>query len=318
MYIIISPFSNTFDEIWLIYFVPDFLKDRIKVWQIVEIPMKTKINIWVVLYFIQEKDINIKKEKIKSIITLKTDFVFLSKYQIKLISYISTYYFSKIHHCAKLFIPKNIRDKITKNKLEFLEKDLDNLDYTFNYEKKLTDIQNKAYKEIKISNNNKVLICWVTWSWKTEIYIKLIKDYLNNWKQSLFLIPEIILSNQIWMKIKKVFWEDVLVITWDITESTKTKYWNLIKKWKAKIILWTRSAIFYPYKNLWIIIVDEEHDLSYISDSSPRYNTIEVVSKISELLDIKIVLASWTPSIKSMYNWLKWKYNIINLLKKYK
>ncbi len=317
MYTLVSPFSNTFDDIGLIYFVPEFLRWKIKRGQVVEIPMKTKIEIAVVLDFIEEDKIDLEKEKIKSIISIKNDFIFLENYQIKLVQYIWTYYFSKIHHVTKLFLPKNLRDKINKDKLEFLEKDLDDISYTFNHTKTLTPAQEKAYNQIKNSQNKKILFYGITWSGKTEIYIKLIKDYLDEGKQVLFLIPEIILTSQIWEKIKEVFWEEVLLITSTTTDATKTKYWNLIKKQKAKVVLWTRSALFYPYSNLWLIIVDEEHDHSYISDSSPRYNTTEIVWKISELLNIKVVLASWTPSIKSMYEGMKGKYEVVNLLEKY-
>lgn len=235
MYTIVSPFTNTFDDIGLIYYVPDFLRWKISRWQIVEIPMRSKIEIAVILDFIDEKEIEIKIEKIKSIINIKSEFIFLEDYQIKLVSYISTRYFSKIHNVIKLFIPKNLKDKIGKNKLEFLEEKQDNLKYTFNYDNKLTDMQKKAYKKIKKSDNNKVLFYWVTWAGKTEIYIKLIKKYLDKWKQVLFLIPEIILTTQIWEKIKKVFWEEVLLITSNTTDATKTKYWKLIKKQKPKL-----------------------------------------------------------------------------------
>jgi primosomal protein N' (replication factor Y) len=200
--------------------------------------------------------------------------------------------------------------------------------YTFNFSNTLTQNQEKVYNDIKSSKNNKILLFWVTWSWKTEIYIKLIKDTLEAWKQSLFLIPEIILWNQILDKIKEVFWKDVIIINSTITEAQKTKYFLDILHNQAKIILWTRSALFYPYdNNLWLIIIDEEHDNSYISEKAPRYNAVEVAEKIAEISwklkaeswkEIKLLLASGTPSINSMYNWVKGKYELINLLEKYR
>ena len=132
------------------------------------------------------------------------------------------------------------------------------------------------------------------------------------------MIPEIILTNQIAKKIEKVFPTWLVIINSSITEATKTKYWQSINSWDTKIIIWTRSAIFYPFSNLWQIIIDEEHDNSYLSDKTPRYNTIEIAEQISELLDIRMLLASWTPSIKSMYKALKGDYTLVNLLEKYK
>jgi primosomal protein N' (replication factor Y) len=102
-----------------------------------------------------------------------------------------------------------------------------------------------------------------------------------------------------------------------ITEGNKTKAWISINSEETKIIIWTRSALFYPYNNLWLIIVDEEHDNSYKSDQAPRYNSIEIANKITELHWNKLLLASWTPSINSMYNAIKGEYKLLKLLEKY-
>ena len=162
------------------------------------------------------------------------------------------------------------------------------------------------------------MLFWVTWSWKTEIYINLIKKYIDEWKQVLFLIPEIILWNQISSKVKKVFWNDVILINSTITETQKTKYFIDIYHNKAKVILWTRSTLFYPFNNLWLIIIDEEHDNSYVSDQSPRYNAIEIANKITDINNNKLLLASGTPSINSMYKAINKEYELLNLLDKYK
>ena len=318
MYILVSPFSKTFDDKWFIYSVPKKQENSIKIGQMVLIPIKSSLEIAVII----AKQVDIKnqdysKNKIKKIINIIYKNIFLSEYQVSLLKFIAENYFTPIHNAARLFFPKNLRDKIKKEKLKCFDLDY-NINYTFNFKNKLTELQDKVFEDIKKEKKRNILLYGITWSWKTEIYIKLIKYYLEKWKQSLFLIPEIILSNEIWDRIKKVFWKEVLVINSDITEATKTKYWCKIRSWQAKIILWTRSSLFYPYFNLWFIIVDEEHDNSYKSDLSPRYNIIELVNKISELKNIKVLFASWTPSIKSMYLWLKWKYKVLNLLEKYK
>jgi len=84
------------------------------------------------------------------------------------------------------------------------------------------------------------------------------------------------------------------------------------------VVVWTRSALFYPYKNLWIIIIDEEHDRSYKSDTSPRYDGREVAFKISELTDVRVLLWSGTPSINTMYSAIKKDIWLITLLDEYK
>lgn len=311
----IIPFSNSFDDIWIIYKIPDFLINNIKIWQIVSISIWNKKDLGLVLSINKDFLWNFPVSKVKDIIDIKNENIFLSDYRIELLQFISKNYFSLIHSVLALFLPKNLREKVKKWKLDF-EK-ISSYNYEFHFSKDLTSNQTEVYNEIKNSTNNKVLLFWVTWSWKTEIYIKLIKNCLDEWKQSLFLIPEIILWNQVLERIKKIFWNDIIILNSSISEAKKQQYFLDIYHNKAKIILWTRSAIFYPYNNLWLIIIDEEHDSSYISEQNPRYNTIEIAEKITELKNTKLLLASWTPSIKSMYKSLKWKYKLVNLLEKF-
>ena len=315
MYCLICPFTKTFDEVWITYSVPDFLTDELKIWQIVEISIREKIEFWVVLNITNNPKIDFDESKIKPITSIKNNSIFLKEYRTELIKWIANYYFTAIHNSLNLFFPKNLKEKIIKGKLKI---DYNNhYNYSFNYNNKLSTEQEKAYNSICETKNNKILFYWLTWSGKTEIYIKLIQDQLNYNKQTLFLIPEIILTNQLSDKIKKVFWDDVIILNSTITDANKTKYWVDINNLNAKIIIWTRSALFYPYNNLWLIIIDEEHDNSYISDSAPRYNTIQVAEKITELNWNKLLLWSWTPSITSMHKAIKKDYKLISLLKVY-
>lgn len=317
MFALISPFSKTFDEIWLTYEVPDFLIADIKIWQIVEIPIREKNEIWVVLNITDKMSWNFDLSKVKQITEIKNNDIFIKEYREVLIPWIAAYYITAIHNSINIFFPRNLKEKLLKGKLPDIDVIEKEFNYSFDNKVTLSPEQNKAYREINASTNNKILFYGLTWSWKTEIYIKLIKDNLDNNKQSLFLIPEIILTNQLSSKIMKVFWKDVLILNSTVTDATKTKHRININNWSAKIIIWTRSALFYPYNDLWLIIIDEEHDNSYISDSAPRYKTIEVAEKITELNWNKLVLASGTPSINSMYKWVKWEYKIVNLLKKF-
>ncbi len=320
MYSIVSTFNKTFDNLGLLYFVPSFLQWEIKIWQIVEVPVWEKIELAVVLKIWKKENIfpeKIKEEKIKSLISIKNNISFLNQKQIELIFFISNHYFTPIHNALNLFFPKNLKEKIKKEKINsnLNSPKWENFEYSFN--KQLSEKQKEIFEKINNSSQNKFLLHWITWSWKTEIYIKLIKKQLDNKKQSLLLIPEIILTSQLEKRLKKVFWENILVINSSITEGNKTKAWVSIYQNQAKIIIWTRSALFYPYRDLWLIIIDEEHDNSYISDQAPRYNSIEVANKITDLYWNKLLLASWTPSIKSMYDAVKGKYKLLKLLKKF-
>ncbi|MFK7780538.1 MAG: DEAD/DEAH box helicase family protein [Candidatus Gracilibacteria bacterium] len=315
MYVVVSPFFKTFDDIGLIYKIPDFLLGKINKGQIVTIPFKSSIEYGVVLRIQDTINADFDESKIKSLISIHNPFIFLSKYRLELISWIASYYFSPIHNSHNLFFPKNLAEKIKKDKVNLSK--IKEYSYIFNHNITLSKAQIQAYSEIVKSKNNKILFYGLTGSGKTEIYIKLIQDCLQKRKQALFLIPEIILTNQLSEKIINVFGNDVLIINSTVTAATKTKYWLDINSGNAKIIIGTRSALFYPFNNLGLIIMDEEHDNSYISDSSPRYNTVEVANKITELNGNQLILGSGTPSIKSMYKGIKGKYKVINLLEKY-
>lgn len=312
MYCLVIPFwKKTFDSIWYTY---SYNKDltNLELWQIVEIEFKNEVVYWIVYDFIDK--IEFDENKLKNILSIKNNQCFINWYRLYLLKYISEKYFTPIHNSLSLFLPKDLINKVINNKLKYSEKK-----YIYSNTKKfnLNTSQENIYNKIKNSEYNKFLLYWVTWSWKTHIYIKLILVSLLKWEQSLLLIPEIILWNQIFKKIKDFFWDDVLLINSTITQTKKTKYFLDIYNWNAKIIIWTRSSIFYPYKNLWLIIMDEEHDNSYISDQSPRYKSIDILNKITDLNKNKLVLWSWTPSVESMYKWLKWDYEVLNLLDKY-
>lgn len=316
MYCLVSPFSHTFDTIWLIYYVPDFLSWELQSGQIVEIPYKDAIVLAVVL----EKNSNIwdtPEEKIKSLISIKYNDIFLNNYQIKVLQFIAKYYFTPISNAANLFFPKNLLEKISKDTFKNFETK-NNYLYQDNSNFTLSEKQLEVFQKIDSWEDKKYLLYWITGSGKTQIYIELIKKQLEIGKQSLLLIPEIILSNQISQSIKNVFWEDVFIINSTVSAAKRTQYFCDIYTNKAKIIIGTRSALFYPYNNLWIIIVDEQHDNSYNSDQAPRYNALDIVNKISDLNNTKLVLASWTPSVNTMYDAMKKKYTLVTLLEKYK
>ncbi|MBW7954763.1 DEAD/DEAH box helicase family protein [Candidatus Gracilibacteria bacterium] len=312
MFAIISPFSRSFDDIGFTYKIPTSLISTLTIGMVVEVPFGDKKTFGVVLNIVNET--NFDKSKIKEILNIYSLDIFLLNYQIELLKWISYNYFCLIHQSLNLFFPKNLVGKITKNKFEF-KKEEKKFNYNFNYTKTLSQKQLEIYNKIIKSNNNKFLLYGVTGSGKTEIYINLIKYYLDRGEQSLLLVPEIILTNQIFERIKKVFGDEVIIINSSISESKKTIYYENILKNNVKIIIGTRSSLFYPYNNLGIIIIDEEHDNSYISDISPRYDAIEVAIEISKLKNIKLLLGSGTPKINHMYRGIvKKEFEVLNLL----
>ncbi|HCI55770.1 MAG TPA: primosomal protein N' [Bacteroidales bacterium] len=184
----------------------------------------------------------------------------------------------------------------------------------------LSDAQSAVYRKIKeiATKKNVVLLHGITSSGKTQIYLHLIKDCLENGKQVLYLLPEISLTSRIIERVKKYFGSFTDVYHSFISPKEKIKIWERIigeeTKKRGVVILGLRSSIFLPFRNLGLIIVDEEHEASYKQyDPAPRYNARDCAVMLASLYGAVTVLGSATPSIESYYNALKGKYELTEL-----
>ena len=170
----------------------------------------------------------------------------------------------------------------------------------------LSELQNKALDKInlKFKSNNIVLFKGVTSSGKTEIYISLIKKYLKHSNQILFLVPEIALTTQLVTRLSKFFSKNLIVYHSGLNINQRAELWNdLISTNKTKIIIGARSSIFLPFTNLKLIIVDEEHEVSYKQfDPSPRYNARDASIILSNIHGANILFGTATPSLESYLN----------------
>ncbi len=170
-----------------------------------------------------------------------------------------------------------------------------------------------------------VLFHGVTGSGKTEIYIQLIQKTIDEGKQVLYLLPEIALTTQIINRLRKYFGNQVGVYHSKYNEFERVEIWNAVNEetselgtTRFKIVLGARSAIFLPFNNLGLIIVDEEHDTSYKQiNPAPRYNARDAAIYLSHLHKAKVVLGTATPSIESFYNAKSGKYGYVALNKRY-
>jgi primosomal protein N' (replication factor Y) len=192
----------------------------------------------------------------------------------------------------------------------------------------LTDHQREALKKITETFHQKdiVLLHGITSSGKTEIYIKLINDYLREGKQVLYLLPEIALTTQIINRLRKYFGNKIGVYHSRYNENERVEVWNaVIKNSNEKpvnqyhqVILGARSALFLPFDNLGLVLVDEEHDTSYKQqDPAPRYHARDSALYLARLHGAKTLLGSATPSIESYYNSISEKYGLIELTERY-
>ena len=176
----------------------------------------------------------------------------------------------------------------------------------------LTNEQQLAYNSIK--NSGEYLIYGITGSGKTEIYLQLIEKMLKQGKSSIMLVPEISLTPQtIDRFIARFGEEEIAVLHSKLSTGERFDEWNKIKDGKAKIIIGARSAIFAPAQNLGLIVIDEEHDESYQSEASPRYDSIEVAEYLCNKFNIPLVLGSATPSMREFYKAKMGKINLLTL-----
>ena len=188
----------------------------------------------------------------------------------------------------------------------------------------LNEAQTTACQEIKASfsdNQQPVLLHGVTSSGKTEIYIQLIKEELEKGNQVLYLVPEIGLTTQLIMRLKRVFGDRAGIYHSKFNDAERVEVWyNLLtdSQQSYQIILGARSAVFLPFRKLGLIIVDEEHENSYKQfDPSPRYNARDVAIVMAGIHHARILLGTATPSFESYYNTKTGKYRLVELNKRY-
>ena len=186
---------------------------------------------------------------------------------------------------------------------------------------KLTDEQEIAYTTIEqaIDENRyeEFLLYGVTGSGKTEVYLQLIEKVIKTNKSAIMLVPEISLTPQMVDRfISRFSKEQVAVLHSKLSIGERHDEWERIKNNEAKIVIGARSAIFAPFKNLGLIIIDEEHDMSYKSEGAPRYSAKEVARFIGKNKNIPVVLGSATPDLNTFYNAEKGKITKLSLTKR--
>lgn len=166
-------------------------------------------------------------------------------------------------------------------------------------ERVLTPDQDRAVKTIETDGRTVQLLHGVTGSGKTEIYLTLIAKCLTQGKSSIFLVPEISLTPQMLSQLRVRFGKNAAILHSGLSAGERFDEWWRLRTGEAKIAIGARSAIFAPLENLGVIIVDEEHDSSYSSESAPRYNTFDVALLRAKRNGCKLVLGSATPSVET-------------------
>ena len=207
--------------------------------------------------------------------------------------------------------------KIEANISEKKEYIPDNTEKVFENRSLLNEKQLTIKEYIEKSEKKYFLLKGVTGSGKTEIYIELIKKAFFEGYGSIFLVPEISLTPQMVERFQTEFKNNIAILHSSLSDIERAKEWESIYTGVKKIVLGVRSAIFSPVKNLKYIILDEEHEVTYKQDSSPRYNAKYVAIKRCLDEDAKLILGSATPSIESYYYAKTGIYELLSLEDRY-
>ena len=181
----------------------------------------------------------------------------------------------------------------------------------------LTPAQNNAFQQIKekIDHNAQrtFLLHGVTGSGKTEVYLQAIEEVLKKDEQAMMLVPEIALTPQMVLRFKRRFGDDVAVLHSGLSNGERYDEWQKIRDGRARVSVGARSSIFAPFKNLGIIIIDEEHESTYKQEDYPRYHARDIAEWRSQFHQCPLVLGSATPSLESYARAEKNVYQLLTL-----
>lgn len=218
------------------------------------------------------------------------------------------------HNTVKALLDKNY---ILTEK-EIVRRDVPGFEAVFTTDKPiLTTDQQRVVDEIRQSIEKDApqsyLLHGVTGSGKTEVYLNLIDICISKGKNSIFLVPEISLTPQMIRQVMSRFGGNVAVLHSSLTQRERYDQWKRIKCNEVNVVVGARSAIFAPFENIGLIIIDEEHESSYKSEMSPKYSTVEIARYRAKQCDSVLLLASATPSVDSYFLAKSGKFKLLEL-----
>lgn len=185
-----------------------------------------------------------------------------------------------------------------------------------NYGKKELNEEQLAAVNTIDEKQGTYLLHGITGSGKTEVFLELIRRNLLRGEDTIVLLPEISLTPQMIERFKGRFGKEITIFHSRLSDGERYDEWHRVKSGKVKIAIGARSALFLPFKNLKMVIVDEEHETTYKSEMSPKYNAKEVARLMMEKREGRLVLASATPSVESFYQASKKELKLVTLTKR--
>ncbi len=233
----------------------------------------------------------------------------------------------ELSSCCDFGFSRSSADELCKKGIaEIYEKDIRRNPFShknIKYEKKLTPTEEQKKvldgieKMLEKETKDTVLLHGVTGSGKTEVFMQVIERVLEQGKTAIVLVPEISLTPQMADRFLGRFGEKIAILHSVLSNGERYDEWMRIKNGEAKIVIGARSAVFAPVSDIGVIIVDEEHESTYKSEQSPRYDTLEIAKKRCEQNNALLILASATPSVADYYKAKNGEYKLLEMTKRY-
>lgn len=274
----------------------------------IKVPFGARELVGVLLEIVVET--TIEPTKLKSALEILDQTPTLDAELLALCHWMSDYYQHPIGEVVKAVLPKYLRSTKPIPKLPKATTTPVHSDVALT----LNEEQQVALNAINREKRFAVfLLAGVTGSGKTEVYLQAIADVLQRGEQALVLVPEISLTPQTLARFQQRFGDNVAVMHSALTDRARASAWLAAKNGRASIVIGTRSAVFAPLPKLALIVVDEEHDLSFKSQSQLRYSARDVAVMRARRLNIPIILGSATPALESYHNALQQRYTLLVL-----
>jgi primosomal protein N' (replication factor Y) len=292
------------------YSVPKELELEIRVGVRVLAPFKKGKKIGIVVGTNDHKEVHAKRGKeitLKPIEAVLDDEPLIHENLLKLIQWVGQYYLSTSGVALKNAVPSGILEdrRGGKGRITYDNEVAPSKDF------KLTPEQQKALSEINGTQSGAFLLHGVTGSGKTEVYIRAIEALGD--KEAIVLVPEIALTAQIIDRFRSRFHEEVAFFHSGLSPGERISQWRKIRNGEVKVVLGVRSAVFAPFNNLGLIIIDEEHEASYKQFEGLKYSARDTAMARAKIEGVKIILGSATPSIETFYYAQKGKLSYLEL-----
>lgn len=300
------------------YHIPKGLEGKIEAGHRVIVPFRKQKRIGFCVGLTAQLSVGLKEESLKEIEAVKEEKPIVSKPLLQLIEWLADYYMAPIGEVFKSALPSPLSQLKAPSKANPKLAEEEHLVFSQPDPLQLNSDQTKAYqfifKETQNPNKKPILLHGITGSGKTEIYLQLVSQLLKEGKQAILLVPEISLTPQLIGRVQSRLRERIAIYHSGLSDSWRHRYWEEMRSGQIRVVVGTRSALFAPFQNLGIIIVDEEQDSSYKQgEGSFHYHARDAAIVRGKIENGLVLLGSATPSLESFHNAKKGKYHYMHL-----